>query len=133
MVAGGRVFVHARVAGKEAEEVLALDAATGMLLWQSEYERTPYFSLINNGPQATPAVSLERVYSFGVTGVLCCHEAATGKRLWLADVHKDLKARCRSSASPARRWWPATRSSSASRPRGPRRGRRGGGRWSSRG
>jgi outer membrane protein assembly factor BamB len=92
VIAGGRVFIHAKAKEKEAEELLALDAKTGKELWRSEYPRAKYFSLINNGPQATPTVSLDRVYSYGVTGILCCHEAVTGKRLWMTDVSKKLDA-----------------------------------------
>lgn len=92
VVASGRVFVHAKVKDQEAEELLAFDARSGKQLWRSEYPRAKYFSIIQNGPQATPTVSLDRVYSFGVTGILSCHEAATGKRLWLIDVFKEVGA-----------------------------------------
>jgi len=92
VIAAGRVFVHAKVKDKEAEELIAFDAKTGKPLWRTEYPRAKYYSLIQNGPQATPTVSLDRVYSYGVTGVLCCHEAASGKRLWLTDVYKLLGA-----------------------------------------
>jgi outer membrane protein assembly factor BamB len=90
VIAEGRVFVHARVPDKQAEEVIALEARTGKVLWRQAYQRDPYFSLINTGPQATPAVVLGRVYSFGITGVLSCYEAASGKPLWQVDVYKKL-------------------------------------------
>src|SRR5262245_1650248 len=38
VVAGGRVFVHARVPDKQAEEVLALDAKSGEQVWRTSYE-----------------------------------------------------------------------------------------------
>ncbi len=93
VVAAGRVFVHARVAGKDEEELLALDAASGKQLWRTSYKRAPYSSIINNGPQATPCVVRGRVYTFGITGVLGCFEAESGKEIWRVDAPKQLKTR----------------------------------------
>jgi outer membrane protein assembly factor BamB len=90
VAAAGRVFVHARVAGKEMEELAAFDARTGKELWRSAYTRAPYFSLINTGPQATPCVVQGKVFTYGITGVLTCFDAATGKQLWQQDVFKKL-------------------------------------------
>src|SRR5262245_58188928 len=56
VVAGGRVFVHAHVNDKEAEEVVALDAAGGKLAWRDSYARPPYSSVLGTGPRATPTV-----------------------------------------------------------------------------
>lgn len=91
VVAAGRVFIHARVAGKNEEEVLALDAKTGKELWRTSYARAPYFSIINTGPQATPCVVKGRVYAYGITGALTCLDAATGKQLWQNELFKQLK------------------------------------------
>ncbi len=91
VIAEGRVFVHARVPEKEAEEVLALDAQTGKQLWRQAYPRAPYSSLIGTGPRATPSVVLGRVYTYGITGLLSCYEAASGKPLWQVDVYQKLQ------------------------------------------
>jgi outer membrane protein assembly factor BamB len=93
VAAGGRVFVHARVAGKDEEELLALDAKTGKELWRTSYSRAPFFSIINTGPQATPCVVQGKVYTYGITGVLSCFEAETGKQVWRQDVFKKLDVR----------------------------------------
>jgi outer membrane protein assembly factor BamB len=92
VVAGGRVVVHARVKDKEAEEVLAFDARTGNPLWTDHYDRAPYSNAIGTGPRATPAAVLNRVYTFGITGVLSCYQADSGKRLWQVDAYKQLQA-----------------------------------------
>jgi outer membrane protein assembly factor BamB len=88
VVAGGRVFLHGKTADKEEEEVVALDAATGDRLWRQAYPRRPFSSNTGNGPRTTPAVSLGRVYTYGVTGLLSCYAADTGKPLWQVDVFK---------------------------------------------
>ena len=93
VVAGGKVFVHARVEGKEREEMIAFDAKSGKELWRTAYDREAYSSQLNTGPQATPAVAGGKVFGYGVTGVLSCFDAETGKTLWQVDTAKQLKAR----------------------------------------
>jgi outer membrane protein assembly factor BamB len=88
VVADGRVCLHAKAADREEEEVVALDAATGKVLWRSAYPRTPYSSNTGNGPRTTPAVALGRVVAYGVTGILTCFAADTGKQLWQLDTHR---------------------------------------------
>jgi outer membrane protein assembly factor BamB len=85
VVAGKRIFLQSKVAGKDAEEVVARDAATGKLLWRKEYPRAAFKSLYGNGPRATPAVAGGRVYTFGITGILSCFDAATGDQVWQVD------------------------------------------------
>jgi outer membrane protein assembly factor BamB len=88
----GRVFVHARVNGKEREELIAFEAKTGQVLWRQAYDRAPYSSVLNTGPQATPTVAGNRIYTFGITGVLSCFNTETGKILWQVDTFKKLQA-----------------------------------------
>ncbi len=92
VIADGRVFVHARVSGKDREELIALDAKTGKPLWRRGYDRGPYNSVLNTGPQATPTVVGSRVYTFGITGFLTCFEADTGKQVWQVDCFKKFKS-----------------------------------------
>jgi outer membrane protein assembly factor BamB len=86
------VFVHARVNGKDREELIALDPKTGKVLWRTRYDRGPYNSALNTGPQATPAVVGDRVYTYGITGFLTCFAADSGKQIWQVDAFKKLKA-----------------------------------------
>lgn len=92
IVANGRVFVHARVNGKEREEMIAFDAKTGERLWRTPYDRKPYNSVLNTGPQATPTIASNRVYSYGINGLLTCFAVDTGKQIWQVDAFEKLKA-----------------------------------------
>jgi outer membrane protein assembly factor BamB len=93
-VAGGRVFTQTKE--KKQEVVVCFDAASGKELWRHRYDcdyadhptltggypRGKWLS----GPRATPAVDGDRVYTIGVTGVLLCLEAKTGKQVWRRDL-----------------------------------------------
>src|SRR5262245_31427043 len=57
VVADGAVILHSAVAGKDAEEVLALNAKTGEPLWTDVYTRGPYRSQLGVGPRATPTIA----------------------------------------------------------------------------
>ena len=87
VVADSRVFIHARQ--NEREILRALDVRSGKELWRSDYA-APY--TMNSaarahgaGPKATPVVSGGRVFTFGISGILSAHDAATGKLLWRTD------------------------------------------------
>jgi outer membrane protein assembly factor BamB len=92
VVAGGRVFIHAKVRDKNEDEVIALDAQSGKVLWRSSTPRAAFQSPFGNGPRATPAVSDGRVYAFGVTGVLTCSDAENGRVIWQVDTLKQFQA-----------------------------------------
>jgi outer membrane protein assembly factor BamB len=93
IVAGGKVFLHTKVADKDQEEISAYDAKTGELLWHTAYDRAAFYSVFGVGPQATPAVADGRVYTYGVTGILGCFNASDGKEQWHIDALKELKAK----------------------------------------
>jgi outer membrane protein assembly factor BamB len=93
VVAGGRVFIHAKVRDKTAEEVVAFDVKSGGELWRTPYPRPAFKSLYGNGARATPAVAGGKVYTYGITGLLTCFDAKTGMQLWQVDALKKFNAK----------------------------------------
>jgi outer membrane protein assembly factor BamB len=92
VVAAGRVFIHAKIAGKNEEELVAFSAKNGERLWSSKYPRSAFKSLYGNGPRATPANVGKHIYTFGITGVLSCFDVETGKQIWQLDTLKKFQA-----------------------------------------
>jgi outer membrane protein assembly factor BamB len=92
VVAGGQVFLHVKVKDKDEEEVLAFDVKDGKQVWAHKYARGNATFKFGNGPRATPTVADGKVYSFGITGILTCCEAASGKEVWQVDTLKTFKA-----------------------------------------
>lgn len=93
IVAGGRVFLHSKVKDKDEEEVLALDAKDGKEVWRKTYARGAGKFPYGNGPRATPAVADGKLYTYGITGVVTCWDAANGKQLWQVDALAKFKAK----------------------------------------
>jgi outer membrane protein assembly factor BamB len=90
IVAGGKIYVFAR---QGEEEVLrALDATTGKELWKSSlriaYEMHPAATDHGKGPKSTPVVSNGSVCTLGISGVVSCHDARTGKLKWRSEFSK---------------------------------------------
>lgn len=84
VVADGRIYVFARQG--EEEVLLCLDAASGKEIWRSaqpiDYQMHPAAMGHGKGPKSTPLVNKGNVYTFGITGVISCHDAKTGKLKW---------------------------------------------------
>ena len=59
------------------ERLLCFAAADGRLLWQHAYD-CPYQISFPGGPQATPTVHGDRVYTLGAEGDLRCLNVADG-------------------------------------------------------
>jgi outer membrane protein assembly factor BamB len=100
-VVGDRVFVFAR---QDDQEVLrCLNAETGDEVWQAKY---PAEALRGggdsgySGPRSSPTVAEGKVVTFGVHGVLCCFDAATGKELWRNDDLENEVPMFHTSSSP---------------------------------
>ncbi|MBC7856519.1 MAG: PQQ-binding-like beta-propeller repeat protein, partial [Pirellulaceae bacterium] len=87
-VSRGRLFQFDRFSDKA--RLYALSAETGAPLWKYEYA-TDYEDLYgyNNGPRCSPIVDGNRVYSYGVEGMLTCVSADKGQEIWKVDTFKD--------------------------------------------
>lgn len=92
IVAEGKVFLHTKAEDQDNELLTAWDLA-GKQLWQASNPRGPFKSEFGVGPRATPAYSQGKIYSLGVTGLLYCRDAATGKAIWSKNILDDFKAK----------------------------------------
>jgi len=90
VVVDKKIYVFARQG--EEETLLSLDAATGKELWRSSqpiaYQMHPAATGHGKGPKSTPVVSNGKVFTFGISGVLSCHDAQTGKLKWRHEFSK---------------------------------------------
>lgn len=87
---GNHLYVFSR---QGADEVLrCLDAETGKPVWEEKYE--PGVSVSgpaaaqHPGPRSSPAVADGKVATLGVSGVVSCFDADSGKLLWRKDPYK---------------------------------------------
>jgi outer membrane protein assembly factor BamB len=90
-VVGDRGFLFHRVGDRELLE--AFDTATGATVW-SDGHATRFVPQVggSDGPLCAPVVHEGRVVVFGAQGMLACIDAATGRRLWERNTHRDFNA-----------------------------------------
>jgi outer membrane protein assembly factor BamB len=93
VVTEGRVFIHAKVQNKNEEEIVAFDDKSGEELWRTKYDRVAITTPFGNGPRATPAIVKDRLYAFGLTGVLTCLNTKTGEKGWQVDALRKFDAK----------------------------------------
>jgi outer membrane protein assembly factor BamB len=93
VVAGGRVFTFTRVG--EDEVVSALELATGKPAWErryaAPYTMNPAATSHGKGPKSTPLVSEGRLFTLGISGILSCLDAATGRIVWQKEFSPQFK------------------------------------------
>jgi len=105
VVSGGRAFVHGR---RDPEEIVAsINLADGKVVWEKKYQaafkKNQYAVSMAKGPNATPLVVGDRLFTLGVTGILNAWDTATGKLLWTRDFSQSVdtsKLFCGTAASP---------------------------------
>lgn len=105
----GMLFTMYRKSKKDTNEfVIALDAATGNTIWQKRNpaavpEDTPDYGKEFTGPNSTPLIVGDRLYTVGRNARLRCFQKADGTILWEQDLRKDFGAQlepCGYSPSP---------------------------------
>ena len=96
-VAGGRVFItdsRPTTANRAIERAMALDEATGKVLWTREWpaDYTGMQLVYAIGPRATPTVDDVRVYVLGASGDLLALDVSTGAIVWQKHFVTDFNA-----------------------------------------
>ncbi len=105
VVANGRVFLHSR---RDPEEIVtAIDLTTGRTLWQQKYgaafSKNQYATAMAKGPNSTPLVDGDRLFTLGVTGILTAWNVADGSVIWRQDYSASIdtsKLFCGTAMSP---------------------------------
>jgi outer membrane protein assembly factor BamB len=84
ILAGGSIYIFTRQG--EQETALSIDPANGKVRWKQQYpvsyKMNPAATGHGEGPKSTPVYSNGRLYTFGITEVLSCFDAETGKLRW---------------------------------------------------
>jgi hypothetical protein len=96
ILAAGSIYAFARQG--EQETVYSIDPATGKIRWQQQYP-APYkvnsaASSHGPGPKSTPLYSDGKLYTFGISGILSCLDAQTGKLRWRKEFSKKSGRNC---------------------------------------
>ncbi|MCW5980947.1 MAG: PQQ-like beta-propeller repeat protein [Bryobacteraceae bacterium] len=93
VTAAGRIYQFART--QDQETLAGIDPETGKILWKESYPApytmNPAATGHGKGPKSTPVVADGRVYTLGITGILSCFDAASGKLQWRKDFSKRFK------------------------------------------
>jgi outer membrane protein assembly factor BamB len=82
VLSGKRIYLAVRQGTDEV--ILCLDAETGKEIWRSPYPAPAVTgpSTSHPGPRSSPALSDGKLVTLGVSGILSCLDAGTGKLLW---------------------------------------------------
>jgi outer membrane protein assembly factor BamB len=79
---GKKIYLNTRQGGDEV--IICLEAATGKELWKDKYPATAVTGPAGShpGPRSTPSLANGKIVTFGVSGILSCLDANSGKVLW---------------------------------------------------
>jgi len=91
--AAGKIFTFTRQEGREVAS--AIDPVSGKILWQQSYpapyRMNPAAEQHGEGPKSTPLFHDGRLYTFGISGILTCWDAASGAMRWRKDFSRQYK------------------------------------------
>lgn len=90
----GKLYTMYRVADNEV--VVALDAETGEIYWESSYPAPPWSGFNTGygpGPHSTPLIVGDYVYTVGVRSHLVCLNKNTGDQVWAHDLWAEFNAK----------------------------------------
>ena len=85
IISKDKLFIFGR--HRHSARLTCYNSDTGQELWQFNYI-TDYVDLLgyNNGPRSSPVVDENRVYIFGVEGILHCLDTSKGQLIWSNDT-----------------------------------------------
>ncbi len=87
LVSNGRAYLNARQGG--AEIVRCIDLETGEIIWNQSvpirYRIQSPGERFGSGPNSTPALADNRLFTLSVTGILSAWDASSGDLLWRRD------------------------------------------------
>lgn len=98
---GNKLYVFSRQGDEEV--VRCLDAATGKETWQTKYAADAIKGPDaggHGGPRSSPIVANGKVVTLGVTGILSCFDAGTGKQVWQKNDFQGSWPRFHTAMSP---------------------------------
>lgn len=86
-IVADRLILFHRPEGANKEQVDCLEAETGEELWTFSYA-APYQDRYGagDGPHASPVLDGQRVFIFGITGLLHCLDLKSGSVIWKRDL-----------------------------------------------
>jgi outer membrane protein assembly factor BamB len=94
ILVGDSIYDFARL--NDQETVFAIDPSNGAIRWKQQYP-APYKVISaaqghGPGPKSTPLYSNGKLYTLGLSGILSCWDAKTGKLDWRKDSSQEFKA-----------------------------------------
>ena len=87
-VSNGRVYTMGN--SNDVETVYCLDAADGTVRWKYSYQCPIDPNVYEGGPNATPTVDEDRVYTFSRKGDVFAFNARSGVVLWQKNIQTEL-------------------------------------------
>ena len=93
VVAAGKVYLFTRV--QDRETASCLDLESGKEVWSQsyavEYNMHPAAVSHGKGPKSTPVLYNDKLYTLGISGILSCFDAKTGKLRWRKEFSRQFK------------------------------------------